>query len=118
MIPFKLILALISVESGGDPAAIGDGGRAVGVLQIHACVIADVNRVYKMDLSWPEDAQDPVIAQLICRNYLSIYAKEERLGREPTMEDMARIWNGGPNGYKKPATLPYWQKVQTALERR
>jgi hypothetical protein len=31
------------------------------------------------------------------------------------MEDAARIWNGGPNGWKKKATDSYWQKVARAL---
>lgn len=50
------------------------------------------------------------------------YATVKRLGRVPTVEDIARIHNGGPNGYKKTATTPaqklklknldkYWAKV-------
>ena len=30
-------------------------------------------------------------------------------------EARARIWNGGPQGYRKKATLKYWKKVQIAL---
>lgn len=37
-----LIEALIFVESSGDPDAIGDGGKAVGVLQIHPSWIDDL----------------------------------------------------------------------------
>ena len=43
------------------------------------------------------------------------YATERRLGRTPTYEDVARIHNGGPNGYKKTATYKYWQKVKKKL---
>ncbi len=32
-------------------------------------------------------------------------------GRTPTCEDYARIHNGGPNGCKEAATLPYWIRV-------
>ena len=32
-----------------------------------------------------------------------------------TDEDRARIWNGGPNGYKKQATVKYWKKVKEHL---
>ena len=35
MIPYKLILAIIMIESGGDPKAIVDDGKAFGILQIH-----------------------------------------------------------------------------------
>ena len=30
-------------------------------------------------------------------------------------EDRARIWNGGPNGYKRASTLNYWAQVQQHL---
>ena len=43
------------------------------------------------------------------------YATRARLGRSPTDQDLARIHNGGPNGYKNPATLGYWQKVKKYL---
>jgi hypothetical protein len=50
------------------------------------------------------------------------YATAKRLGRAPTVEDIARIHNGGPNGYKKTAITEaeklklknldkYWAKV-------
>ena len=43
------------------------------------------------------------------------YATQARLGHAPTDEDLARIHNGGPNGYKKSATLGYWEKVKKYL---
>ncbi|MDP6249404.1 MAG: hypothetical protein QGH26_01040 [Candidatus Pacebacteria bacterium] len=52
----------------------------------------------------------------ICREYIDYYAIERRIGREPTLQDMARIWNGGPNGYKKPSTKKYWEKVKEVLK--
>ena len=39
-----------------------------------------------------------------------------RLGRTPTNEDLARIHNGGPNGYKKTATDGYWKKVKNKID--
>ena len=110
----RLIPALEQVESAGDPSAIGDNGRALGVLQIWDVVVADVNRA-KGTRYTHADALDPVKARAICRAYLSIYCTQKRLGRAPTMEDAARIWNGGPNGHRKAATVKYWQKVARAL---
>lgn len=110
----RLIPALEQVESGGNPDARGDGNRAWGILQIWEVVIQDVNRV-KGTSYVHADAFDPEKARAICRAYLSIYCTPRRLGRQPTMEDAARIWNGGPNGHKKPATLKYWAKVQRRL---
>ena len=43
------------------------------------------------------------------------YATEHRLGRKVTQEDIARIHNGGPNGYKKESTEKYWSKVKKIL---
>lgn len=110
-----LILALIQVESGGDPKLIGDNGEAVGVLQIHIEVVQDVNRVYKTKYK-ANDRYDVEKSKEICRLYLTYYATEKRLGHKPTQEDMARIWNSGPKGFTKSVSDVYWIKVKKALE--
>jgi diadenosine tetraphosphatase ApaH/serine/threonine PP2A family protein phosphatase len=97
---------MILVESGGDAGAIGDGGRALGVLQIHAGVTADVNQYYHTTYKH-EDALDHFRAVRICRLYLAMHAP-----RGATPEIYARIWNGGPNGHQKDFTLKYRQKVE------
>lgn len=110
----KLIPALIQVESGGDDKAIGDNGRAYGCLQIWDVVVKDVNRVYGTRYTHA-DAFVREHAINICKKYLSIYCTPQRLGRTPTLADAARMWNGGPTGHKKTATLNYWKKVQKHL---
>lgn len=104
-----LIGALIMAESGNNPKAIGDGGKAVGILQIHKICVEDVNRIYATDFVWPRDAQDPITAKEICRLYLTHYLKSVL---NPAPSDAARIWNGGPSGHLKQQTINYWQKVQ------
>jgi len=104
-----LIAAMMLVESGGDPNAVGDGGHALGVLQIHACVVQDVNRIYGTTCRH-SDALDPAWAKEICRLCLMRYA-----GPGASPEKMARIWNGGPRGHLKPSTHKYWQKVREKL---
>jgi hypothetical protein len=113
---FKLILALIAVESGGDLAAVGDNGKALGCLQLHAIYVEDVNRIYKTSYKH-EDAYDMNKATDIAVKYLMHYGKvyENKTGHEATYEVLARIHNGGPNGWKKKATLKYWQKVKKEL---
>ena len=111
----SLLRAITYVESRGDNSAIGDGGLAYGSLQIHRGVVLDVNRVYGTNYTH-RDAFDRAAAVDLFHKYLAIYAVERRLGRVPTREDKARIWNGGPNGYRKDATVGYWQKVRRALE--
>lgn len=108
------LIALEQVESNGNPAAVGDGGKSLGALQIGRAVVQDVNQIYGTDYRWT-DAHDRDKARAICVLYLRIYCTEDRLGHEPTFEDAARIWNGGPNGWKKPATADYWRKVSDKL---
>ena len=116
-IPMLLILALINIESGGDNDAVGDSGRSYGALQIHECVIKDVNRIYGTEYIHL-DAFDRAKAIDICRLYLEYWCSSGRLGREATLEDYARAWNGGgPRGYKKPSTLKYWIRVKQQLNK-
>jgi hypothetical protein len=114
-----LIILLCDVESGNDPSALGDYRNGVpyahGILQIHEAVVVDVNAHQDRMIYTHNDAFHPELAKEMFRVYMARYATKQRLGREPTMEDMARIWNGGPNGYRKDATKIYWQKVQAVM---
>lgn len=108
-----LIAALAMVESGNKSDAIGDSGDALGCLQIHAEVVADVNRIYGTDYAHA-DALDPIKAVRICELYLRYWCGHVA---KPTPEIAARIWNGGPRGYMKPATAGYWARVDAAMQR-
>ena len=110
----RLINALIQVESSGRDHVTGDAGKAFGPLQIHAALVDDVNRLYGTSYTH-KDMFDRAKATDTCHKYLAFYGSEKRLGRPATPEDHARIWNGGPSGHKKPATLKYWQKVRKHL---
>jgi hypothetical protein len=103
-----LISALIAVESGGRDGAIGDQGRALGPLQIHKAVVQDVNRFAGTSYRW-EGMTNRADARRVCDLYLGHYAKGKSL------QDAARIWNGGPSGHTKSATKVYWTKVQRHL---
>ena len=115
-IPALFVFAIIWQESGttgldpshtANPYVVGDNGYAYGLMQIHKAVILDVNNHYDTSYSH-KDAFDPELAREIFDKYIRLYATEERLGRVPTLEDVARIWNGGPNGWKKDSSLKYW----------
>jgi len=106
-----LIMVIIQVESSGNDLAIGDDGLAFGCLQMHSAYVQDAAQYAKAD--WVhEDAFDRETSIDIFIAYMSRYATKERLGREVTAEDIARIHNGGPNGWKKSATDAYWEKVR------
>ena len=63
-----------------------------------------------------EDAFNRDLAIDIFKIYMGIYANKYRLQREPTFEDIARIHNGGPDGWQKDSTKPYWEKVKKYLD--
>lgn len=112
-----LILALIAVETGGhkSPAtAIGDGGRAVGILQIHRGVVADVRDKCGLDVTWPESCRDPETSRAICSAYLTYWGARytRETGKPATAEVLAKIWNAGPNGWRKKNAERYWDKVR------
>lgn len=110
----QVIGAIMQVESGGDRYAVGDGGLAIGPYQIHRAYWVDARRLLGVD--WPyDDARDPAKAIRAVRVYTRHYAAYYR--RPWTPETIARIHNGGPRGWQKPATLPYWRKVEAAMER-
>ena len=105
----NLITALMIVESSGNDMAIGDNGRALGPLQIHRGVVLDVNRITGSNYRHSE-MTNRVAAWAVCEAYLKHY------GKGKTLEQQARIWNGGPTGDRKPVTLAYWRRVQKAIK--
>jgi len=104
-----LIAALIAVESNGRDTAIGDDGRAIGPLQIHKSVVQDVNRLIGASYQWNR-MTNRAEAISVCKAYLTHY------GKGKSTEAQARIWNGGPTGDLKSATLLYWVKVQKQMK--
>lgn len=109
-----LLLAMIQVESSGNDLAIGDNGASWGCLQLQAAYVQDAAEFAKKPWTH-KDAFDRAKAIEITLAYMERYAAEKRLGRKPTAEDIARIHNGGPGGYKKQSTKKYWLKVQAEL---
>lgn len=103
-----LLAALIAVESGGNDRAVGDHGRAIGALQIHAAVVADVNRHYGTTYRHA-DMHDRAKAARVCGLYLRTYAP----GATPEVQ--ARVWNGGPRGAAKASTVGYWARVRREM---
>lgn len=122
----SLIDAICIVESAANAAAIGDGGKAIGMAQIHKVCVDDVNRIQKikeakLKRKLPrftyDDRKNPTKSKEIMRIYLSWYGAnyERNTGKIATPEILSKIWNGGPNGWKKRATIAYWGKVRKAL---
>lgn len=97
------------VESNNDPDAVGDGGRAIGLYQIHLAYWKDGTRL--LGVKWPYgQAKDPCKAKEVVRAYLCHY------GKGKSLLDMARIHNGGPRGHTKQATVKYARRIANVLE--
>jgi len=110
-----LILALIAVESGGDQNAVGDAGKAYGLLQMHSAYVQDAAEWANKDWTH-EDAFDPAKAEKIFMAYMDRYARDHKRPEGMSREEfISRIHNGGPTGYLKEATIPYWKKVKKHL---
>ncbi len=113
-----LITALIQVESSGNDRAVGDKHlkqKAYGPLQIRQPVCDDINRRYGTSYKAQDCLGNRELSIKLCKQYIGMYATSKRLGHTPSNEDMARIWNGGPNGFRKVSTEKYWEKVRTVL---
>ncbi len=108
----EILNAIIRVESSDNDSAYNVKEDAVGCLQIRQTMVDDVNRILKR------------------KGYDKRYSYNDRWNREKsiemfdifcsyygltTAEEMARCWNGGPRGIDNPATLGYWDKVQTEM---
>jgi hypothetical protein len=118
MIKELLLAAIMMVESSGDPEAVGDNGASVGAYQIQQADITDVNRVYGTSYV-TADRLSPEKSREICIKYLTYWGGryEYNSGQKATDEVLARIWNGGPYGFRKAATERYWAKVALRMER-
>lgn len=99
------------VETNYDSTKKGDDGKSWGILQIQKSVILDVNNRYGTSYTH-EDAFDIECAEEIFDLYIKMWSEKipDRHGRDVTEEDIVRIWNGGPRGYQKKATLKYLKK--------
>ena len=115
----EVIAAMIDVESyGRNDFAVGDLNReekAYGCLQARQPAVNDYNKWNETSHQAKDCLGNRTLSVTICKWYLGYYATEKRLGRKPTSEDLVRIWNGGPNGYKKSDTLDHWEKVKKTL---
>ena len=123
----KFWAAIQKQESGAakDPLnAVGDQGRSIGPYQIMRGYYNDAvqqNPSLTNGGRSYENVRGPGSLSYgieVGNAYMERYATKRRLGRTPTYEDFARIHNGGPNGYKSPATVKYWREVKSRLNKR
>lgn len=109
-----VLTAIRIVESNNNPRTVGDNGNAIGVYQIWRSYHQDAVEFSNISGDY-SDCFNPSYSDTIVRAYMRRYATERRLGRQVSQEDIARIHNGGPNGYRKSSTVKYWEKVKKEL---
>ena len=111
-----LLNALAVVESNNNDNAIGDGGKAIGRYQIWEVYWHDAVEFCPSLKGEYQDVKSQEYAERIIVAYLLRYAKGAVDCKD--FEQLARMHNGGPKGYKKKATLKYWNRVEKELDER
>lgn len=69
-VPQVSLIVIQQIESSGRPDAVGDSGRALGLFQLHKCVIQDYNQAHKSNFHH-RDALKPEIAKRLADWYLN-----------------------------------------------
>jgi hypothetical protein len=113
------INAIGHIETLNTDSLIGDSGRAYGRYQIHdVCFTASglknlLNYEHK-------DMFDSVKAERVFWAVMGIncHVYAQKYGKYPDYRDLARMWNGGPNGYQNEATLNYLKKFEQCQDKK
>lgn len=99
------------IESTNDPSAIGDEGKAIGILQIRKEYFEDA---MKQPNLFHHLTHYGMRSSMASKNTMKLYMQRQidRNDEWLTEEDLVRIHNGGPLGHTKKSTLPYLKKYQ------
>jgi len=108
----SLANAIIFVESSNNDSAYCKVEDAVGCMQIRRTMVRDINRILKTQRKQHRYKYKDRWNRLKSIEMFNIYIEHYGLD---TSEEIARAWNGGPRGYKKSATIKYWNKVKKWL---
>ena len=114
----SLLQSIIKVESNGDSMAVGDKHLktpSIGLLQIREVMVDEINRILK-------ESGDTIRYYYSDRYSASksvqmYYIWKEYHHKKSSNEVIARNWNGGTYGYKMNATVKYWVKVKSKMNR-
>ena len=111
-----LFTTISKIESSEGLFVVGDGGNAFGPLQIHKGCVNDVNKKYGTNYTH-SDMFDMEKAMDVAAMYLNINAERYNnyYNHYPTIEQLARSWNGGFGGFTNDLTLEYGNKFTNYL---
>jgi hypothetical protein len=105
--------AVCLVESENDPLAVNKLEGAAGIAQIRPCCLQDCNTIVGEPRWCLNDRFDPEESKAMFEVYTTYYCEKHDIPTTP--ENRARIWNGGPHGFRKASTLDYWGRVQRRM---
>lgn len=102
---------IATIESNGNPNAVGDNGNAIGMYQIHksayedACAYLKTNHPEEYDYlkigNFKKDCLDPDKARILCLSYLEVLKTIMiRNGDEVNKYTLYVAYNRGYNGAK------------------
>lgn len=110
-----LFAAIAQIESE-------NGRTSENVYQLSAQYVADVNRIAALtnqNVAFADsDVRDRAKAEQMMCIYLSFYGARylRQTGKTPTLETLARIHNGGPNGWKAYSTKRFMRRILAVLD--
>ena len=108
----QLLDAMYTVESTRGRILVGDEGKAIGPYQIWKAYWQDAVEWDKTIGGKYQDCMNKAYAEKIVRAYWKRYAP-----KGATIEQLARIHNGGPRGHLNPNTIKYWNKIKKELNK-
>lgn len=102
------------IESFNTDNAIGDGGRALGRYGIHSVCVKGSGLESLLGYTH-KDMQDSTKSMHVFWAAMGVncHLYAQKYGKYPTYEELARMWNGGPNGNEYKATLKYLEKFRS-----
>ncbi len=107
----KMLDAIAIVESGNNPNAVNDNGKAIGVYQIWPIYVDDANRIAKKRYTY-EDRKCPVKSREIVRIVLKHYGKDIPFDKWPVIH----ISPSKRKDFNRPAAKEYLTKIRKAMK--
>lgn len=93
------------------------GATSPNVYQLRQIYVEDVCRITGQRLTLEQAIETDDVARWCIETYWDHYGMKYHTttGKPVTAEILARMHNGGPDGWRRHSTIPYWRKVTQAL---
>lgn len=100
------------IESGRDCSAVGDGGRALGILQVHSVMVEECNRLLGREEFSLDDRKSRERSRMMAKIFLTsqYYRWKAKYKTPPPERLLACAWNTG--NIEKHVNLDYERKYK------